>query len=772
MAFPEVEQLQQARRLAMENNPTQLLPKVLETAASLYASQSAPPALKLELARFFAQLLLQVLSDPQFPSSEKPFVAQQHLGCLYSVLRGSKDSTAYKYSVLAFAAVYPLLFDLVAKTSSKETWELMQQMKQFIVQRWNSVYPEAPRANENNMFADDARGMGVRLATAKFIAEIVIVHTSRSSSSRNDVISISSVPEGHPVISNKPQIEAEAKKLLDLLLNYLIEEPIMVAPLFSGVLNCLSFVMRQRPQATMRILGALLKFNVDAKFQQDGTSTLHYRLSKRFVERSYKNFVQFGLKNQLIKSQGSMAPLHAKLSKISQTLHVIGEETRSKGIMNYEETAMENKMKDKDKQKCVALRRRQQQVGGHSPAPQPMTLQTPSSVEPPVPNDIQLLSQLQKYTMSKNIPNFFNASPIAIDNSYCAVYSLMNSNNSGQDVSKLSQDVMVKLCSEAFYNTDTTKLISGLSIVASRYTDLINKSSQSGNVNPTSSASSSAANATAAAIADASNSNGDSRKRKLEPNAQPTSKRLKSEEILDEEEELDDGPVDLQRVAPLSPDDKMRHVQRVVAHIMALKDSDETPGLSGTLAHDSNPLMKIKLLQWDGNSWLDLLTRLAARGLTHNEEMSDYVRSVLHDQFLEDINGRVGMVLEWLSEEWYSELQLQSADSEGEGEYPTYDKWSLKLLSSLVPYLENQHRRLFIRLMSELPRVTQAHIDAVRPICLDPARASLGFQTLKFLVMFRPPAKPKVHILLQQLRREDPSTASSTDAILNKYYTS
>lgn len=768
MAFPEVEQLQQARRLAMENNPSQLLPKVLETAASLYVSQNTSPALKLELARFFAQLLLQVLSDPQFPSSEKPFIAQQHLGCLFSVLRGSKDGTAYKYSVLALAAMYPLLFDLVAKTSTKETWETMQQMKQFIVQRWNTPYPETSVANESDLFADDARSMGVRLATAKFIAEVVIVQTFRSSSSRSDVISISSVPEGHPVISNKLQIEAEAKKLLDLLLNYLIEEPIMVAPLFSGVLNCLSFVMRQRPQASMRILSALLKFNVDAKFQQDGTPTLHYRLSKRFVERSYKNFVQFGLKNQLIKSQGSMAPLHAKLSKISQTLYVIGEETRSKGIMNYDENAMENKMKEKDRQKLTALRRRQQQAGGHSPAPQVVTPQPPPLAEPPVSNDVQLLSQLQKYTMSKNIPNFFNSSPIAIDNSYCAVYSLMNSNNSGQDVSKLSQDVMVKLCSEAFYNTDTTKLISGLSIVASRYTDLINKSNQSsgsgagvGNDTVTQAA---------GVAADASNSNGDSRKRKSEPDTQPTTKRLKSEEIVEEEEEHDDIPVELQGVGPLTTDDKMQHVQRIVAHITALKDSEETPGL--TVTQDSNPLMRIKLLQWDDNSWLDILARLAARGLTHNEKMSDYVRGLLHDQFLEDINGRVGMVLEWLSEEWYAELQLQSSDDERESGYPIYDKWSLKMLSSLVPYLENQHRRLFIRLMSELPRITQQHIDSVRPICLDPARASLGFQTLKFLVMFRPPAKPKVHTLLQQLKKEDPSTAPSTDAILNKYYTS
>ncbi|GCE97559.1 hypothetical protein ZYGM_003676 [Zygosaccharomyces mellis] len=796
MAFPEVEQLQQARRLAMENNPTELLPKVLETSGSLYLSQGTSYALKLELSRFFSQLLLQILSDCDFPTSEKPFVAQQQLRCLWSIIRSIRDGTAYKYSVLALAASYPLLFDLVAKTSNKETWELMQQMKSFIVHRWNTPFPETPVANENDIFADDAKSMGVRLATAKFIAEIVIVHTSRSSSSPNDVISISSVPDGHPVISNKQQIEAEAKKFLDILLNYLVEEPIMIASLFSGVLNCLAFIMRQRPQATMRILGALLNFNVDAKFQQESTSILHYRLSKRFVERSYKNFVQFGLKSQLIKNQGSMAPLHARLSKISKTLHVIGEETRSKGVLNFDESQFDNKMSAKDKQKYGSLRIRQQRQlqpqrqsqqpqqqpqqqlqqqpqqqpqqpqqsqqlqqqqqqrssASNSPAPNatPQLIQNSLQQQPEqTPSDIQLLSNLQKYTMSKNIPNFFNGSPIAIDNSYCAIYSLMNSNNSGQDVSKLSQDVMVKLCSEAFYNTDTTRLISGLSIVASRYTDLINKSTHSKvSVNKPS-----------------SDASGD-RKHKLEQDLSP-SKRLKSEESgnQNDEDHEDETPLELTQATSLSEEEKMHHVQGIIQRIIAIRDSDESPGMAGMLGHDTDPLMKIKLLQWNQNSWLHLLTRLATRGLTHNPAMCNLVREWLQEQFLQDISNRIGMVLEWLSEEWYAETLV------GATSYETYNKWSLSVLNSLVPFLENQHRRLFIRLMSELPRITQPHIDTIRPICLDPARASLGFQTLKFLVMFRPPVKPKVHSLLLQLKSEDSTTSQNVDTIISKFYT-
>lgn len=50
----------------------------------------------------------------------------------------------------------------------------------------------------------------------------------------------------------------------------------------------------------------------------------------------------------------------------------------------------------------------------------------------------------------------------------------MNSSNSNQDVTQLPNDILIKLSTEAILQMDTTKLITGLSIVASRYTDLMN----------------------------------------------------------------------------------------------------------------------------------------------------------------------------------------------------------------------------------------------------------------------------------------------------------
>lgn len=782
-----MDQLYRARKLAMENSPDQMLPKVLETSASLYISEGTTPQLKLELARFTPHLLLDVITHENIGSSQKPFIASQHLNCLWSVCRNVKDSIAYKYSVLAFSASYPLLFELVAKTSNQEMWDTMQQMKAFILSKWNTTYPLQLNSDDNDPFLNDRKNIGSRLATAKFLSEIIIVHTSRNGNNiKAGPISISSVPDGHPVISNKQQLESEAKKFLDILLNYLIEEPMMVSSVFIGILNCLAFIMKQRSQATMRILSGLLKFNVDAKYQADDLSVLNYRLGKRFVERCYKNFVQFGLKSQIIKNSGQMASQHMKLSKISQTLHVIGEETKSKGILNFDAEQVENKMAAKDKQKYASLRRRQMaskngqnastsvtnvNVNPTSSTPQPG--QTPVDVHPaekPSDNVTQLLMDLQRYTMSKNnIAVFFNNSPVAIDNSYCAIYSLMNSKNSEQDMAKLPQDIMIKLCSEAFFKTDTTKMISGLSIVASRYTDLVNKASQQQQQQQQ------------------QQQGGKKRKVDQHDDGQSSTKKVKKEEetelraaqgenyedeadeddYYDEIKDTNKNDVELIKPVPMTEDERMKHLQRIVQHIMSVKDSDESSGINTNMGKDQNPLEKVKLLHWDNKeSWLHILTRLCTRGVSHQDKMSELIRQILYDYFMEDFNGRIGMALEWLGEEWFYE----SLSNDLPVNYTNYDQWSIKFLEGLIPFLENQHRRIFIRLMSELPRIEQQHIDKVRPICLDPARSSLGFQTLKFLVMFRPPVKPLVKKLLEQIKAEDSTIEEQCNSILNKFY--
>lgn len=745
----QLDQLVQAKTLAMATQPGSMLPRVLDTAASLYLSSSlrTPP-----MGRFCSQLLLDVLSHEQISSSDKPFIASQHLNLLWQLCNDSPDYVTYKNVVLAFGCCYDWLFDLVAKTSNKELWNTMCQLKRFIISKWSTSFPlrrDDDDANgddiqsdgsEQNMI-DPATSIGVKLATAKLMSKLIIVHTTGSG------ISIASVPESHPIITPRSSIESEAKRLLDVLLNYLVDEPIMVAPLFIGILNCLSFVMKQRPQSTMRILSGLLKFNVDMKYQRDSEPTLQYRLAKRFVERCYRNFVNFGLRSQLIKNSGNTAQYHARLTKISQTLHVIGEETRAKGILNYDEKQVEHKMSERDKAKYYQKKKKKMMSKSSSVT----TPQTPSV--PTIPLDIQVLMNLQKYAMSKTSTTaFFNTSPVAFDNSYASVYSLMNSKHSEMDVSKLSQEVMVKLCTEALYQTDTNKMISGLSIVASRYTDLMNKTMQQ-------------QDGSRKRSADEIQDDKITVKKRATDMATPNA--ASTQDLEEDDEEKQDfwlGPPKI-----LSDSEKHQLLSRVVERIMSIKDLEDDNGNDTATSQNelsSAFLARIRFSEWDNKtSWLTLLTRMATRGLSHTPDMCDVVRDAIYEYFVEDFSNRIAVVIEWLSEEWYYETLITNGRST-----EVYDKWSLKVLDGLVPFLENSHRRLFIRLVSELPRLSQSHIDRIKSLCLDPLRSSLGFQSLKFMLMFRPPAKPLISNILQDMKQQDEGVREQCDSILTKFF--
>lgn len=338
----------------------------------------------------------------------------------------------------------------------------------------------------------------------------------------------------------------------------------------------------------------------------------------------------------------------------------------------------------------------------------------------------------------------------------------MNSKNSDIDMSKLPSDLLLKLCSEAVFNTDTKKMLTGLSIVASRYSDLMNKYK--------------------------------TKKRRMEDDemAERLNKRLRGEEVdepmtnapkveekpkekveeMSEASAINKSNDSTYTVEPekLNENEKEEHFKRIISNIMDIKKMEETPEISSFVNTKLKPLQKIKLMQWNSSeSWLHILTRLATRGVNHDENMSNIIRQTLYDYFLDNFNDRASVALEWLNEEWYNETINKSKKENGEESYKNYDEWSLKLLDGLVPSLENQHRRLFIRLMSELPRVTYEHILKLRSVCLDPARSSLGFQVLKFLVMFRPPTKPYIKEFLEKLKQEDSTIEKQCNSILDKY---
>lgn len=726
----QLEQLERVRELAKVQDPAKVLPKVLETGLSLYKQNKERPH---ELSRFCSRLYCEVVRCEQIPSSERPFVAAQHLHGVVEMCQGATvDHITYQNVLLGVGSVYDGLFDLVAKTSNEGLWKDLVWLKEQVESRWKTCWPL--EASEDAL-ADHSRGIGVRLASVKLLTKMVIVHTQGSG------VNIGVVPDNHPVIRNKQALQSESKRLLDVVLGYLIEEPMMVAQVFCAILYCLAFVMKQRPMANLRILSGLLRFNIDLKYQQDKESALQYRLAKRFVERTYKNFVNFGIKKQLIKNSGNIAPYHSKLVKIAQTLHMIAEETKSKGILNFEPATVERRLDAREREKYIEQNQQPSQSLSKLPTPLPaLGASAASSADAPAPaelaTDLATLVHLQNYTMAKtSISNFFNNSPVAFNNDYASVYSLMNSKNSGIDVSTLSQSTLVHLCTEAICHTDTNRIIAGLSIVASRYTDLMNKAQPHNNT----------------------------RSDDDDPNP-PKRSKLEDTSASDDSDTPEEEAHEffLPTPLPLSHEAKLSHLDSIVQHLFEIPTSNEVPTL--TPPENMHPFQRTRMLQWDNNaSWLVLLTRLCARGLLADLTMADRVRQHLYDHFLQDFSNRVSVVIDWLSEEWFAASIRQDPQH-------IYNHWSLRVLDGLVPFLEGAHRKLFIRLLSELPHLDTEHIARCRSLCFDPLRSSLGFQALKFLIMFRPPVRSIVKDLLDEMKREDGQVKDQCESILAKFY--
>jgi symplekin len=113
------------------------------------------------------------------------------------------------------------------------------------------------------------------------------------------------------------------------------------------------------------------------------------------------------------------------------------------------------------------------------------------------------------------------------------------------------------------------------------------------------------------------------------------------------------------------------------------------------------------------------------------------VREILYNYVMEDFRKRIDAAVSWLNEEWYNEQKSRKA---GKGSTVHYEKWTLKLIDGILPYLTPQDKVL-TRFLSELPELTPTMLSRVKQMCRDPSVVQLALTTLLYLVMMRPPVK-------------------------------
>lgn len=192
----------------------------------------------------------------------------------------------------------------------------------------------------------------------------------------------------------------------------------------------------------------------------------------------------------------------------------------------------------------------------------------------------------------------------------------------------------------------------------------------------------------------------------------------------------------------------------------AAKDAPAEEKLEGVDA-----LRRSVLEKWTANAWIFVASRAVSRGVPADSVVATAIRDHLYNYVITDFRARLEVMVWWLSEEWYAEYVLAENAPEDSAKSIYYQQVG-RIVDQVLPRLEMSDSRTLIRFFSELPDLNRDIIFKLRGICQDPERSGLGFRTLKFLILFKPPTKEACLDLVAELYKEG---ADGAEAILKKH---
>ena len=228
---------------------------------------------------------------------------------------------------------------------------------------------------------------------------------------------------------------------------------------------------------------------------------------------------------------------------------------------------------------------------------------------------------------------------------------------------------------------------------------------------------------------------------------------LSAEDLRQATKNLALGPFKLHQPPPLTGQEAEQlgkvTISRVFSKMNELDDPTKAP---------KPGLNRLAGSTYDKEAWTTVITRLATRassGLQDTEEevksenaqngvvglrtghsLGDGIRETLWKYIVEDFRVRIPIAISWLNEEWYNDriMQMQSSDSSDQNRsispvQTNYEKWVLKILDGIVPYLDAKDKVL-IKFLSEIPEVSQAVLERIKNIARDPDRVTLAVNAI------------------------------------------
>lgn len=733
--------LKEARKLAL--NEPQNYPNVLRSMFNLITKEPETQQQTSEIQQLIVDFMYETfINNSILQQSVKIELAIDSLDAL-TILTNIHDIATLRKVIDISCVIYRLLFQYVAlNDNSNQIWSKITELKNVLVNKFQSNFPLPPSDNTEH---DLLRNIATKLDLLKFMMTIIDVSSKTRiigdpiQNTNSMQFSLNDVPPNHSLIKYD-QMEYESQVIFKSMVLRVFNYDIIIAPLITATLNHCILIMKRKPQFVPLLLKTIEEYDTNNKLQSNYQSLEQFKLARKYVDRNLRNFISHCQKYKLIPPEFNMP-----LGRMANTLTERGTNIRKKNIFAIDE-----------------------------------------------PN-----------IKKRKFEGFYNSSKKMKQMSYSHLYTLNDVNDglNNFDLSTLPQDYVTNMVVNALQRAPVSKLVKALEIISERYIDAFQKPRPI--ATPVSQINNNSATTTTAT---------------------PVAKQ-EDPEVNDEDEEDERYQVDLNgdfydplKVFSLPPpkelsfQEKKQHINIIIKNFLELAkkggpendninnnnnnnnssqngedESELSPGDKGDI---SKALKKVAIKGWKKGNWLILLSRLATRGMRtkpksgnntivkqedgseepkmspdqkNNQQLSDLIRLAILEYFLENVHGRIDMVIEWLNEEWYSERVFQLNEYLNEGKdldkevitTPIYDIWSRKVVDATVSYIEPNDKKIFLRLLSDLPELNEDLIGRIKSLCIDPGRSAIGFLALQFLIMYRPPVKQMCLKVLQELSESD-----------------